>query len=200
VRFFRTERADEALPVVAAYVRRIEELAAAGAQVVVLPEKFVGVTPAYADAVRDAFAEAARRQRVWVVAGLNRVEGPPRRNAALVRSGALVCLADERHGDGDHRRRRRPPPTPPRAERAHEPGASGVAISSCKNSASVASESLARVAILIDHAAPPRVHQQGRADERRPRSGRADYLDDHRLGARRARPLGSPAAPLVFSS
>src|SRR4029450_8150365 len=51
VRFFRTERADEALPVVAAYVRRIEELAAAGAQVVVLPEKFVGVTPAYADAV-----------------------------------------------------------------------------------------------------------------------------------------------------
>ena len=84
VRFFRTERADEALPVVAAYARRIADLAARGAQVVVLPEKFVGVTPAYADAVRDTLAQAARAHRVWVIAGLNRIEGPPRRNVALV--------------------------------------------------------------------------------------------------------------------
>ena len=84
VRFFRTERADEALRVVAAFARRIEDLAGRGAQVVVLPEKFVGVTPAYADAVRAALAEVARTHRVWVVAGLNRIEGPPRRNVALV--------------------------------------------------------------------------------------------------------------------
>ena len=84
VRFFRTERAEEALPVVAAYARRITNLAARGAQVVVLPEKFVGVTPAYADAVRDALAETARAHRVWVIAGINRIEGPPRRNVALV--------------------------------------------------------------------------------------------------------------------
>jgi apolipoprotein N-acyltransferase len=79
VRFFRTERADEALRVVAAFARRIEDLAGRGAQVVVLPEKFVGVTP-----VRAALAEVARTHRVWVVAGLNRIEGPPRRNVALV--------------------------------------------------------------------------------------------------------------------
>jgi apolipoprotein N-acyltransferase len=84
VRFFRTERADEALAVVAAYARRVDDLAGQGAQVVVLPEKFVGVTPAYVDAVRDTLAEAARAHRVWVVAGLNRIEGPPRRNVALV--------------------------------------------------------------------------------------------------------------------
>ena len=84
IRFFRTERADEALPVVAAYVRRIDALAARGAQVVVLPEKFVGVTPAYADAARDLLAVAARTHHVWVVAGLNRIAGSAPRNVALV--------------------------------------------------------------------------------------------------------------------
>jgi apolipoprotein N-acyltransferase len=84
VRFFRTENADEALGVVAAYARRIGHLAARGARVVVLPEKLVGVTPAYAESVRAALADVARAHRVWVVVGLNRIEGPVRRNVALV--------------------------------------------------------------------------------------------------------------------
>jgi apolipoprotein N-acyltransferase len=84
VRFFRTEQADEALGVVAAYARRIGQLAARGARVVVLPEKLVGVTPAYADAVWAMLADVAREHRVWVVAGLNRIDGPSRRNVALV--------------------------------------------------------------------------------------------------------------------
>jgi apolipoprotein N-acyltransferase len=89
VRFTRTERAEEALSVVAAYARRIATLAARGAHVVVLPEKFVGVTPTYADAVREALERSARTHRVWIVAGLNRIEGPPRRNVALLMSLAM---------------------------------------------------------------------------------------------------------------
>jgi apolipoprotein N-acyltransferase len=84
VRFFRTENAEEALAVIAAYAQRIAALAARGAQVVVLPEKFVGVTPAYAEAARDALGQAARAHHLWLVAGLNRIETPARRNVALV--------------------------------------------------------------------------------------------------------------------
>jgi apolipoprotein N-acyltransferase len=84
VRYFRTQRPDEALPVVEAYARRVGELAARGAQVVVLPEKFVGVTPAYAGQAAAILAAAARRHHVVVVAGFNRVGERPLRNVALV--------------------------------------------------------------------------------------------------------------------
>jgi len=81
---FRTERSDEALPVVDAYAGRVAELARRGAQVVVLPEKFVGVTPAYAAAVDERFSRAAASGRVWLVAGLNRVGLLTPRNVAVV--------------------------------------------------------------------------------------------------------------------
>jgi len=80
----RTERADEALPVVDAYAARVAELARRGAQVVVLPEKFVGVTPAYAAAVDERFSQAAASGGVWLVAGLNRVGRLTPRNVAVV--------------------------------------------------------------------------------------------------------------------
>ena len=81
---FRTERADEALDVIDAYVRRAHDLASRGAQVVVMPEKFVGVTPAYADRVDERFSAAAAADHVWVVAGLNRIGLPAPRNVAAV--------------------------------------------------------------------------------------------------------------------
>ena len=81
---FRTERADEAMDVVDAYVRRTAELAGRGAQVVVLPEKLVGVTPAYAEAVDERFAKAAAAGDVWLVAGINRIGTPTPRNVAVV--------------------------------------------------------------------------------------------------------------------
>lgn len=99
VRFFRTERAEEALWVVGAYARRVGDLAARGAEVVVLPEKFVGVTPAYAEAVRGVLADAARMHHVWVVAGLNRIDGSARRNVALIFApdGRLALEYDKVH-------------------------------------------------------------------------------------------------------
>lgn len=84
VRYFRTERSAEALAVVTAYAQRIGKLGARGAQVVVLPEKFVGVTPAYSQSVRDILADAARTHRVTVVAGLNQIEQSQQRNLAVV--------------------------------------------------------------------------------------------------------------------
>jgi apolipoprotein N-acyltransferase len=84
VRYFRTQRPEEALPVVEAYARRVGELASRGAQVVVLPEKFVGVTPAYAGQAAALLADAARRHHAVVVAGFNRVGERPLRNVALV--------------------------------------------------------------------------------------------------------------------
>jgi apolipoprotein N-acyltransferase len=84
VRYFRTRRPEEALPVIEAYARRVGELASRGAQVVVLPEKFVGVTPAYAGQAAAILAAAARRYHVVVVAGFNHVGERPLRNVALV--------------------------------------------------------------------------------------------------------------------
>jgi apolipoprotein N-acyltransferase len=84
IRYFRTEQPAEALPVVQAYARRVGRLAAGGARVVVLPEKFMGVTPSYLSDVIAVLREAARANRVMVVAGLNLVGRVPRRNTAVV--------------------------------------------------------------------------------------------------------------------
>ena len=67
-----------------AYADRIAQLAAQGAEVVVLPEKLVGVTPESAGPVIKVFGDAARAARVTVIAGLSRNAVQPRHNVALV--------------------------------------------------------------------------------------------------------------------
>jgi apolipoprotein N-acyltransferase len=84
LRAFATTDPGEALAVVETYATAIEALAARGAQVIVLPEKLVGVTAAYRDDVERRLAEAAARHRVLLVAGLNEIATPSRRNVALV--------------------------------------------------------------------------------------------------------------------
>jgi apolipoprotein N-acyltransferase len=84
VRYFRTERPQEALRVIRWYAERVGELAARGAQVVVVPEKIVGVTPAYEAQVTALLAAAARDHHVMVIAGLNLIGRQPKRNVALV--------------------------------------------------------------------------------------------------------------------
>lgn len=96
---FDAERAVDALPVVEDYARRIDVLAGRGAKVVVLPEKFVGVTPAYAAAVENTFGRAAARGGVTVVAGLNRLGEEALRNTAVVYSPTrgVVATYDKVH-------------------------------------------------------------------------------------------------------
>src|SRR5262249_46936182 len=86
-------------PVMRAYADRAAALANAGAQVVVLPEKFVGVTPAYDEAARAILGRVAREHRATVVAGLNLVGVQPPRNIAWVvgGDGQTVLEYDKQH-------------------------------------------------------------------------------------------------------
>ena len=99
VRYFRTKDVKEAMPVVQAYAQRAGKLAAQGAQVVVLPEKFVGVTPADKDEVLAVLSEAARTNQVMLIAGLNLVGIRPMRNVAEVfaADGQRVVEYDKVH-------------------------------------------------------------------------------------------------------
>jgi apolipoprotein N-acyltransferase len=99
VKYFDTDKPEEALPVVQAYARRVAELARRGAKIIVLPEKFVGVTPAYDSEVRRILAGAAQANGVIVVAGLNEIKQTPRRNLALVFSpdGSELAQYDKVH-------------------------------------------------------------------------------------------------------
>ncbi len=81
---FRTEERSEAIPVAEAYARRAATLTTRGARVVVLPEKFVGVTPAYAADVYKIFSSTAQAGDSSVIAGLNWVGINPQRNLAVV--------------------------------------------------------------------------------------------------------------------
>ena len=84
VRHFRTSDPGEALPVLESYARRVDELARRGAQVVVLPEKLVGVAPAYEANALRILEDASRRNGVTVIAGLNRIGRVASRNTAFV--------------------------------------------------------------------------------------------------------------------
>ena len=81
---FRTTDAGQALPVIDAYARAVDALAARGARIVVLPEKFVGVTDIYRPEAERRLGAAALRNRVTVVAGLNEIVAPLKRNVAVV--------------------------------------------------------------------------------------------------------------------
>jgi apolipoprotein N-acyltransferase len=83
IEFFQTREREEALPALREYARRIGELADQGAEVVVLPEKIVGITQPYRDEAEKILGDAAREHNVVVVSGLNWL-GPERLNIAWV--------------------------------------------------------------------------------------------------------------------
>ena len=84
VGLYDTTRTDDALAVVRAYAGRVAQLGADGATMVVLPEKFVGITPADREAAQQILAQAAARAHVWLVAGFNEIGVTPLRNVAVV--------------------------------------------------------------------------------------------------------------------
>jgi apolipoprotein N-acyltransferase len=83
-RFAGTENPAEAIDVARAYAAQIDALAAEGARVVLLPEKFVSVTPGDRDEVRGILADAARRNQVLLLAGIDEIGVTPKRNVAVV--------------------------------------------------------------------------------------------------------------------
>ena len=63
------------------------------------PEKFVGITPEYADSARAIFSEAARDNQVTIVAGFNLIGLPEWPNMAVVfgTDGQVVLEYDKQH-------------------------------------------------------------------------------------------------------
>lgn len=95
---FDTENPSEALVVAHAYADRIARLAAQGAQVIVLPEKLVGITPDDSADVLKVFSDVARAAHVTIVVGLNRVAITPQRNvAAVIASDGEILTEYEKH-------------------------------------------------------------------------------------------------------
>ncbi len=81
---FDTRRTDSTLAVLRAYGDRVDRLAARGAEIVVLPEKLVGVADGAADTAVATVRAIARRDRVVLVAGVNRTFAHSKRNRAWV--------------------------------------------------------------------------------------------------------------------
>jgi apolipoprotein N-acyltransferase len=81
MRFSRTTNATDAAELLGFYANQIPKAAAQGAQVVVLPEKIVGVTPEDRDALIKVLSTAASASHLWIIAGVNEI-GAPHFNAA----------------------------------------------------------------------------------------------------------------------
>ena len=95
---FQTTDSATALAVARAYAARAARLAAAGAQVVVLPEKLMGVTAADQDAIQQVFSEAARAAHVTLIAGLDRfTPRPPHNVATVIGPDGRIILEYEKH-------------------------------------------------------------------------------------------------------
>ncbi|MBI4851326.1 MAG: hypothetical protein HY819_05810 [Acidobacteria bacterium] len=98
IKYFRTDKANEAIPVVEDYAKRIDKLASQGAKIILLPEKFVGVAPDYVQEVYKIFAQTAQRNNVTVIAGFNYTgKDNPRNMAAVFLPSGDIKEYDKRH-------------------------------------------------------------------------------------------------------
>ena len=76
--------AADAAPMLELYAPMVRKLAGEGAQVIVLPEKIIGMRPKYEPEMIADLAQMASANHVWLVAGLNEIEPLPERNMAIV--------------------------------------------------------------------------------------------------------------------
>ena len=72
--YSKTEDADKATALIGVYASEIATAAQKGAQVVVIPEKTVGMTPGDRDAIVQVLSNVAKTSHVWLVAGVNELE------------------------------------------------------------------------------------------------------------------------------
>ena len=74
----------DAADVMAHYAKLVRQVAVNGTQVVVLPEKIIGVAPDYEWDVVQGFQRIASMSHVWLVVGINQIGRTPKRNVAIV--------------------------------------------------------------------------------------------------------------------
>jgi apolipoprotein N-acyltransferase len=97
--YSKTENADKATALIGLYANEIAMAAQQGAQVVVIPEKTVGVTPRDRDAIVQVLSNVAKTSHVWLVVGVNELGRTPMLNTALTFSpdGALINDYQKEH-------------------------------------------------------------------------------------------------------
>ncbi|MGD1108645.1 MAG: nitrilase-related carbon-nitrogen hydrolase [Terracidiphilus sp.] len=85
--------------ILAEYDRRVEELAAQGAQVVVLPEKIAMITPAKAAEWQQRFSTLAEQNHVWIEVGVGIDDGKSPTNWAwlFAPDGTLAASYEKHH-------------------------------------------------------------------------------------------------------
>jgi apolipoprotein N-acyltransferase len=93
-----TDPADAA-DIMATYAKMVRQVAASGAQIVVMPEKIIGVAPNYEWDVVLGFQQIAKMSKVWLVVGLNQIGRSPKRNIAVVfdPEGKIVASYAKHH-------------------------------------------------------------------------------------------------------
>jgi apolipoprotein N-acyltransferase len=89
----------DAADIVALYAKLVRKVADGRIQVVVLPEKIVGVSPRYEWDVVQGFSRIASMSHVWLVVGLNQIDRSPKRNIAVVfdPDGKIVVAYAKHH-------------------------------------------------------------------------------------------------------
>jgi apolipoprotein N-acyltransferase len=89
----------DAADIVTLYAKLVRQAASQGAQIVVMPEKVVGVAPNYEWDVVKGFQRIASMSHVWLVVGINQIARTPKRNIAVVFSpdGNIVVAYAKHH-------------------------------------------------------------------------------------------------------
>jgi apolipoprotein N-acyltransferase len=89
----------DAADILAAYAKIVREVAANGTQVVVMPEKIIGVAPSFEWDVIEGFQRIAIMSHVWLVVGINQIGRTPKRNIAVVfgPDGKIVASYAKHH-------------------------------------------------------------------------------------------------------
>ena len=74
----------DAADILTVYAKLVHQAAGSGAQIVVLPEKIIGVAPSYEWDVVLGLQRVAQMSHVWLVVGLNQIGRSSKRNIAVV--------------------------------------------------------------------------------------------------------------------
>lgn len=96
MRAFDTTTHDEALAVLETYLESAGDLAVRGADAVVMPEKMVGVAPAYEAEVTSLLSSLSGKDEILVVAGLHKTGRDDRQNVAGVFANGRRVLEYEK--------------------------------------------------------------------------------------------------------
>ncbi len=89
----------DAADILAVYAKMVKQAASTGAQIVVMPEKIIGVAPSYEWDVVLGLQRVAQMSHVWIVVGLNQIGRSPKRNIAVVfdPDGKMVATYAKHH-------------------------------------------------------------------------------------------------------